>query len=113
MDKKSSKNVPTFPNIYFLVDDFESVWEKVYLKPNQEFCVELVVEIDPKFLNLFPNKKRTRDRVNHTTAFLGASSYTVIEEGLPESCLLLLAAKDRHVRSSSSNIDVFIGYIYF
>lgn len=82
MDKKSSKNVPTYPNIYFLVDDFESVWDKVYLQSNQEFCVELVAEIDPKFLNLFPNKKQkgSKQRANQTTAFLGASSYTVIEE---------------------------------
>ncbi|XP_075257353.1 uncharacterized protein LOC142349574 isoform X2 [Convolutriloba macropyga] len=110
MDKKSSRNVLSFPNVYFLIDDFESAWDKVTLSQGQEFCVELVAEIDPRFLNMYSNRNSsscgaksdkfngvdvnshgTTDGAsngdtdfnyshNQTTIFLGASSFSQIQE---------------------------------
>ena len=94
MDKKSSRNVLSFPNVYFLIDDFESAWDNVTLSQGQEFCVELVVEIDPKFLQMYSRNASDANGSEHdssngttpvsenlTTIFLGASSFSQIQEG--------------------------------
>jgi len=100
MDKKSSRNVLSFPNVYFLIDDFESAWDNVTLSQGQEFCVELVAEIDPKFINMYASQMSSnplagkqdvnRNNVgiesgstrghNQTTIFLGASSFAQIQD---------------------------------
>ncbi len=93
MDKKSSKNTLSYPNLYFLIDDFDSAWDQATLLPDQEFCVELVAQIDPKFFYIFPPKSgdlssepaasasQMSSEQNQTSVFLGASAYSVISEG--------------------------------